>query len=71
MVEIQEKTVVRSNDQLVEGIFRITLNAPRIAAGARPGQFVMVSCATGLDPLLRRPYSIHQVGADGQVQLLF
>ena len=71
MVEFQEKSVVRSNDQLVEGIFRLTLNAPRIAAGARPGQFVMVSCATGLDPLLRRPFSIHQVGADGQVQLLF
>lgn len=71
MAKFQEKSDILSTDQLAEGIFRLTLNAPRIAAGARPGQFVMVSCASGLDPLLRRPFSIHQVGGKGQVQLLF
>ena len=44
-------------------------------ASARPGQFVMVRAATATDPLLRRPFSIHQCGegADGRitVELLY
>ena len=45
------------------------LEAPDIAAIARPGQFVMVSC--GQEPTLRRPLSIHQVANSGQFHLLF
>ena len=71
MVEFQEKSDILRTEQLTEGIFRLTLNAPRIAAAARPGQFVMASCGPGLDPLLRRPFSMHQVSRDGQVQILF
>ena len=71
MVEFQEKSDILRTEQLTEGIFRLTLNAPRIAAAARPGQFVMASCGPSLDPLLRRPFSIHQVSRDGQVQILF
>ena len=71
MVEFQEKSDILRTEQLTEGIFRLTLNAPRIAAAVRPGQFVMVSCGPDLDPLLRRPFSMHQVNRDGQVQILF
>lgn len=71
MAEYQENSVVQSSERLTEGLYRLTLRAPRIAAGARPGQFVMVACGDGLDPLLRRPFSIHQAGADGTIQLLF
>jgi dihydroorotate dehydrogenase electron transfer subunit len=45
--------------------------APRIAAAAQPGQFVMVRVGEGLDPLLRRPFSIHQVTSEGTLSLLF
>ena len=45
------------------------LEAAGIAAAARPGQFVMVSC--GQEPTLRRPLSIHQVANSGQLHLLF
>ena len=52
-------------------VYRLTLQAPRIAAQARPGQFVMVRVSDGLDPLLRRPFSIHRSFADGNISLLF
>ena len=38
----------------------IALDAPAIAAAATPGQFVMVKPQPGLDPLLRRPFSIFE-----------
>ena len=42
----------------------LALSAPAIAAGAEPGQFVMLKAATGHDPLLRRPFSIFEVLRD-------
>jgi len=45
------------------------VEAPDIAAIARPGQFVTVSC--GQELILRRPLSIHQVANSGQLHLLF
>ena len=42
----------------------LALAAPAIAAAAVPGQFVMIRPGTGLDPLLRRPFSIFEVLRD-------
>ncbi|HEX5473531.1 MAG TPA: dihydroorotate dehydrogenase electron transfer subunit [Vicinamibacterales bacterium] len=42
----------------------LALDAPGIAARARPGQFVMIKPSRGLDPLLRRPFSIFEVLRD-------
>lgn len=70
MAEYQKNSVVQSSERLAEGLYRLTLQAPQIAASARPGQFVMVACGDSLDPLLRRPLSIHQIEA-GTIQLLF
>ena len=61
--------VVRT-EALGRDIYRLTLVAPQIAEDARPGQFVMVQTAAGKDPLLRRPFSIHQVAGNGTVQIL-
>jgi dihydroorotate dehydrogenase electron transfer subunit len=44
----------------------LSLDAPGIAARARPGQFVMIKPSRGLDPLLRRPFSIFEVLRDPQ-----
>ena len=71
MPEFQEKSVTRASEQLALGVHRLTFEAPRIAAAAKPGQFVMAACSSGLDPLLRRPFSIHRVQPDGLVQILF
>jgi len=43
----------------------VALAAPDIAAAARPGQFVMIKPGRGLDPLLRRPFSIFEILRDG------
>jgi dihydroorotate dehydrogenase electron transfer subunit len=70
MPEHQENSIVRQIDQPAETLYRLTLYAPLIAAAARPGQFVMASCGPLLDPLLRRPFSIHRrIGSD-MLQLL-
>jgi len=42
----------------------VALAAPAIAAATAPGQFVMVKAAAGLDPLLRRPFSVFEILRD-------
>jgi len=52
----------------------LTIEVPEIAMYAKPGQFVMVACREqgSLDPLLRRPLSLHDILADeGRIQLLY
>ena len=71
MPEFQEKAYLRQREDIAPGITRLTLHAPEIAGTAHPGQFVMVQVNGGMDPLLRRPFSIHQVTAAGNIQLLF
>lgn len=44
----------------------LALEAPQIAAAAQPGQFVMIRTASGLDPLLRRPFSIFEILRDAR-----
>lgn len=71
MTSIQENSRIKSAEQLTEDIFRLTLHAPLIVSQAKPGQFVMVKTSSNLDPLLRRPFSIHDVSADGDLLLLY
>lgn len=67
----QQQSRILANQPLTADVFRLTAHAPEIAAAAVPGQFVMVRAAESLDPLLRRPFSIHSRGADGSLSLLF
>jgi dihydroorotate dehydrogenase electron transfer subunit len=53
--------VVISNTRLSDDYNVLSLDAPAVAAAAQPGQFVMVKTAPGLDPLLRRPFSIFEI----------
>ena len=55
---------VISNARLSGDYCVIALAAPEIAALTQPGQFVMVKTTHGLDPLLRRPFSIFEVVRD-------
>ena len=70
MPEFQEISRVNAVTCLADGVFLLEIQAPRIAITAHPGQFVMVACGQGFDPLLRRPFSIHRVTPDGTVHLL-
>lgn len=57
--------VVISNTRLSSDYNVLALTAPAIANAAAPGQFVMIHTAPGLDPLLRRPFSIFEILRDG------
>jgi dihydroorotate dehydrogenase electron transfer subunit len=61
-----------SRNELSPTCFRIELETAQPVAAA-PGQFGMLACGDGLDPLLRRPFSIGGVrpaGAGSAVELL-
>ena len=62
---------VISHEQLAPEEFLLTLYAPEIAAKAKPGQFVNVQISQQIQPLLRRPISIHDVDAQKGLVLLY
>ncbi|MFH0790229.1 MAG: dihydroorotate dehydrogenase electron transfer subunit [Candidatus Omnitrophota bacterium] len=55
----QEKTKIISNDRINKDCFKLSLNSPKIAFAAVPGQFVSIRVSGADVPLLRRPFSIH------------
>lgn len=55
-----EAAEVTANTRLSPDYNVIALHAPEIAKVAGPGQFVMVKPQSGIDPLLRRPFSIFE-----------
>ncbi|MFW2368287.1 MAG: dihydroorotate dehydrogenase electron transfer subunit [Desulforhopalus sp.] len=71
MSQYQEKATVTRVEQFSDVLYRLTFDSPLITANAKPGQFVMVRTGLGKDPLLRRPFSIHQANKDGRLQLYF
>lgn len=71
MSQHQEKARVIRFEQLSELNVRLTLEAPLIAASSEAGQFVMIRTGPGQDPLLRRPFSLHQTSTSGQIQIYF
>lgn len=53
-------------------IVTIRFRAPKIAAAARPGQFIMLKVSESYDPLLRRPFSIMELDKEkGEIMILF
>ena len=54
------------NREVVSGVFFMGLRSPGIAHSSRPGQFIMVRVNKGIDPLLRRPFSICGI-SDGEI----
>lgn len=59
---MQFKSMVVSNHEVSPGYYRVRLTAPLAILEAKPGQFVMVRVRDGIDPLLRRPFGIFDVG---------
>jgi dihydroorotate dehydrogenase electron transfer subunit len=61
---VDEQAEVLGNRTLSAEYNVVTLAAATIAAAARPGQFVMIKTKPGLEPLLRRPFSIFEIVRD-------
>lgn len=55
---------VVQNEEIAEGIFRLTLRSKQIAAEAKAGQFLNVRVGESMIPALRRPFSISEKKTD-------
>ena len=55
---------VTANESLGGDGFWMEIRVPEVATLALPGQFFMVRCADGLDPLTARPFSVADVVGD-------
>ena len=68
---IEQKTEIIFNREIARDTFLMGLRSPEIVATAKPGQFVMIRVRPGIDPLLRRPFSICAVQEDELVLILY
>ncbi len=59
---MQFKSQVLSNVEVSPGYYRMRMTAPPAVLEAFPGQFVMVRVNGAIDPLLRRPFGIYDLG---------
>ena len=59
---MQFTSMILSNAEVSPGYWRMRMTAPQEFASAAPGQFVMVRVNGAIDPLLRRPFGIFDVG---------
>jgi dihydroorotate dehydrogenase electron transfer subunit len=69
-----EQAVVVSSERAYENTHLLWLSAPAVGRAAGAGQFLMIRCGEGYDPLLPRPMSFHRfrrAGGERQFALLF
>lgn len=57
----QIKAKIISNQRFKENYWHLEFESGLIAKNASPGQFVNIKIGNGLEPLLRRPLSIHRI----------
>jgi len=60
---MQFKSMVISNVEVSPGYFRMRMTAPQEILSAAPGQFLMLRVVDAIDPLLRRPFGLFDVGS--------
>jgi dihydroorotate dehydrogenase electron transfer subunit len=68
---IDEMAEIAWNNRVADRTFLMGLKSEEIASASGPGQFVMIKVNEGMDPLLRRPFSICGVREDGFVFILY
>ncbi len=56
-----------SQEIIAPGVYRMSLEYPAPGKPVTAGQFFMLKISDGLDPLLRRPLSAHEIDTDGPV----
>ncbi|SKA02161.1 dihydroorotate dehydrogenase electron transfer subunit [Selenihalanaerobacter shriftii] len=69
---LQTKGKILANKQVNEQDYKLVVSVPEIIEELVPGQFLHVKCTEGLDPLLRRPLSIHKYDEEkGELIILY
>lgn len=62
------KATVKENKKISSNHYLLTLHPLKKTIRPHPGQFFMISVGNGLDPLLRRPFSLYRwLGRDFQI----
>ena len=64
----EESTEIVFNKRVARNTFFMGFRSAPMANASKPGQFVMMQVRSGIDPLLRRPFSI--CGVNGDVLLI-
>jgi dihydroorotate dehydrogenase electron transfer subunit len=65
---MQFTSMILSNAEVSPGYWRMRMTAPQEFSLATPGQFVMVRVSGAIDPLLRRPFGIFDIGVHTPAQ---
>ncbi|OGC34681.1 hypothetical protein A2311_05565 [candidate division WOR-1 bacterium RIFOXYB2_FULL_48_7] len=60
----QEKCRIIDHQKVGPQHYKLVLASDYLSKHAQPGQFVQVKCSDTLDPLLRRPISLHQISPE-------
>jgi dihydroorotate dehydrogenase electron transfer subunit len=72
---IQEKLKILWNEKVGSGYYRIGIRCREGFSMANPGQFIMLRLSDQIEPLLRRPFSIHRLimenGLTEGIEVLF
>jgi dihydroorotate dehydrogenase electron transfer subunit len=55
---LQTHGIVLRNERIQSVYFLLEIDCPPVARIIKPGQFIMLKISSGLDPLLRRPFSL-------------
>jgi dihydroorotate dehydrogenase electron transfer subunit len=67
----EHKAEIVFNRTINSTTFLMGLRSPRIAFESKPGQFVMMRINEGIDPLLRRPFSIYGIAEPDILCILY
>jgi len=55
------KAKIVRNEKISPSVYYLELDIPKIAGRFSPGQFLHMRIGTGVDPLLRRPFSVNRI----------
>ena len=66
-----KQIVILGNREIAPGYFLMELASPQIAKNSSPGQFLHIKCSPNHNLLLPRPFSIHRVISEKEVEILY
>jgi len=68
---IERDLEIAFNTRIASDTYLMGLRSKKIATAAKPGHFVMMRVRSGIDPLLRRPFSICGAQGDDLFHILY
>lgn len=66
----QLRARILRNEEVAKGFCKMRIESPELARKIQPGQFVLVRCSGGAEPLLRRPLGCHRILQNG-IEMLY